>query len=113
MAYDEMLAARVRAAVAHLPEVEEKTMFSGLAFMVNGKMCVNVSGNRLMCRFDPALTDVMAERSGFEEMVMKGRVLKGYCYVAPEGFRSKDDFNFWIERCLDFNKHAKASKKKN
>jgi hypothetical protein len=43
-------------------------------------------------------------------MVMKGRELKGYCYVSPEGFRTKKDFDFWINVCLDFNSQAKASK---
>ena len=31
-------------------------MFRGLTFMVNGKMCVSVSGDKLMCRFDPQRT---------------------------------------------------------
>jgi len=52
MAYNEKLADRVREALAHLPEVEEKKMFRGVTFMVNGKMCVSVSGDEMMCRFD-------------------------------------------------------------
>ena len=112
MAYNEKLVVRVRQALAHLADVEEKKMFSGIAFMVNGKMCINISGDRLMCRFDPALTDAVAEKRGFEEMVMKGKVLKGYCYVALEGLRTKKEFDYWIGHCLDFNKKAKASKKK-
>ena len=36
-------------------------MFSGLTFMVNGKMCVNVIGENLMCRFDPKLQEEVAE----------------------------------------------------
>jgi TfoX/Sxy family transcriptional regulator of competence genes len=56
MAYSEKLAAKVRAAFAHLPKVEEKKMFRGSTFMVDGKMCVSVSGDRIMCRIDPACT---------------------------------------------------------
>ena len=87
-------------------------MFRGLAFMVNGKMCVNVSGDNLMCRFDPALYNETAGKKGFQKMIMKGKELKGYCYVSPEGIKSKKDFEFWINTCLEFNKSAKASKKK-
>lgn len=111
MKYNEKLAHRLREALAHLPKVEEKKMFSGVAFMVNGKMCINVSHDDLMCRFDPALLETLSDRVGFRPMMMKGRQLKGYCYVSPEGFSNKKDFDFWINTCLDFNSKAKSSKK--
>ncbi len=114
MSYDPKLADRIREYLAQstgLP-IEEKEMFRGLVFMVNGKMCVNVSGDRLMCRFDPALTPELSERPGFLPMIMKGREMKGYCYVETEGFRRKADFEFWVNLCLDFNERAKSSKKK-
>ncbi|MEO9005374.1 MAG: TfoX/Sxy family protein [Ginsengibacter sp.] len=114
MAYNVNLANRIR---EHLLEfsklkIEEKKMFSGLAFLVNGKMCINVSNDNLMCRFDPALHEEVAEKNGFLPMIMKGRELKGYCYVSQEGFKKKKDFEYWINLCLDFNEIAKASKKR-
>ena len=112
MPYSEKLAARIREALSTIPMVEEKKMFRGLAFMVNGKMCVNVSGEEMMCRFDPALQETLAEKEGFRTMVMKGMVFKGYCYVSQDAIKSKRDFDFWINLCLDFNAKAKASKKK-
>lgn len=113
MAYDTDLATRVRAYLADIPTIEiaEKKMFGGLAFMVNGKMCINVSDNRLMCRFDPELTEQLSEKAGFLPMTMNGKEYKGYCYVEPIGFKSKKDFKFWITLCLDFNDQAKSSKK--
>jgi TfoX/Sxy family transcriptional regulator of competence genes len=114
MAFDTLLADRVREYLAIFAklEIEEKKMFHGLAFLVNGKMCVNVSGQNLMCRFDPAQTEELAEKAGFLPMIMKGKELKGYCYVEPTGFRNKKDFEFWIHLCLDFNDRAKSSKKR-
>lgn len=113
MAYDINLADRIRAYLSELPDfrVEEKNMFNGLAFMINGKMCVNVSGDNLMCRFDPAIQEELAERIGYETMIMKGKGLKGYCYVTPGGFTARNDFKFWLDVCLAFNAKAKASKK--
>ena len=113
MAYNTKLADRIREHLAQFPEleIEEKEMFRGLAFMVNGKMCINVSGENLMCRFDPALTPELAERTGYFPMMMKGKETKGYCYVEPEGIRDNKDFQFWVGCCLDFNERAKASKK--
>jgi TfoX/Sxy family transcriptional regulator of competence genes len=114
MAYNTALADRVRGYLSEIPKikVEEKAMFSGLAFLVNGKMCVNVSGDNLMCRFDPALTDEVAERNGFLPMIMRGKQLKGYCYVTEEGYKPKSNFKYWLELCLDFNSKAKSPKRK-
>lgn len=114
MAYDLKLADRIREYLAEVPRIKvtEKIMFSGVSFMVNGKMCVNVSHDNLMCRFDPIdLTDV-SERIGFLPMIMRGKQLNGYCYVSPEGFQSKRDFQYWMELCLAYNPKAKASKTK-
>ncbi|HEY0651929.1 MAG TPA: TfoX/Sxy family protein [Chryseosolibacter sp.] len=114
MAYSTVLADRVRDYLGSIPKlkVEEKAMFRGLAFMVKGKMCVNVSGENLMCRFEPALEEEVSARPGFLPMIMRGRQLKGYCYVSEDGYRSKGNFEYWIKLCLDFNEKAKASKKK-
>ena len=113
MAYDATLADRIREYLAHIPEIkiEEKKMFSGLAFLVNGKMCVNVSSDNLMCRFDAALQDEVAEQRGYEPMIMRGKQLAGYCYVNPEGFKTKKEFEYWLKLCLDFNDKAVPAKK--
>ena len=114
MAYNETLAARVREYLSEIPKLklEEKKMFRGLAFLVNGKMCINISGDNLMCRFDPAIQEEVAGRRGFEPMIMKGREMNGYCYVNADGYRTKKDFEWWMTTCLHFNPKAKASKKK-
>jgi TfoX N-terminal domain len=114
MAYDIKLADRVRAYLAEIPdlEIEEKTMFNVLNFMVNGKTCVCVKDESLMLRFDPNLQEEVSEKNGYETMLMKGKEYKGYCYVNPEGFQSNNDFEYFMNLCLDYNKIAKSSKKK-
>jgi hypothetical protein len=114
MAYNIQLADRVRLYLNDMPKlkVKEKTMFRGMAFLVNGKMCINVSGENLMCRFDPDVREQVVARKGFMPMIMRGKELKGYCYVMPDGFKAKKDFEFWMQLCLAFNPKAKASKAK-
>lgn len=94
MTYSTQLADRIRAFLAEIPnvEIEEKKMFSGLVFMVNGKMCINVSNDNIMCRFNPKLQEDIAEKPGFLPMMMKGKLLNGYCYITPERFQRKEDF---------------------
>ena len=114
MSYNNNLAIRVREFLSERKgfQVEEKKMFGGLAFMVNGKMCINVGDDQLMCRFDPQLTQQLSERTGFLPMIMNGKEYKGYCYVDPIGYQSQKDFEFWLNLCLDYNDKAVVTKKK-
>jgi hypothetical protein len=114
MAYDTNLVDRVREYLAEIPniEIEEKEMFNVLNFMVNGKTCTCVSGENLMLRFDPSRQEELSEKNGYETMLMKGKEYKGYCYVNPDGFKNKNDFEFFLNLCLDFNKVAKSSRKR-
>lgn len=112
MAYNEKLAMRIREALVQLHNVEEKKMFRGVTFMVDGKMCVGVSGDELMCRIDPSLHEECVEKKGCRSVVMRGREYKGFVYVSEEGIRTKKDFMYWINLALDFNVRAKASKKR-
>ena len=114
MAYSVKLADRIRTYLDGIPnlKVEEKKMFRGLAFLVNGKMCINVSDENLMCRFDPEREHEVAERVGFLPMIMREKQLHGYCYVSELRYKSKAHFEYWLKLCLDFNSKAKVSKNK-
>ena len=114
MAYNINLANKVREYLAEVPdiEIEEKEMFAVLNFMVNGKTCVCISGEKLMLRFDSNLQEELSERNGYETMLMKGKEYKGYCYINPEGFKDRKDFEYLLNLCLDYNKvKAKTTKK--
>lgn len=112
MAYNEKLAERIREALAHLPEVEEKKMFGSLAFMVDGKMCLAAGPGRMMCRIDPAVHEEAVKKKGSQTVIMKGRAYKGYVYVDDDGLKTKAAFDYWVKLALGFNKKAKASVKK-
>jgi TfoX N-terminal domain len=113
MAYDTALAGRVRTYPGGYPHLvlEEKKMFRGLCFMVNGKMCVCVSNENLLCRFDPALHQQLLSRPGFLPMIMRNKIYQGYCCIAPAGIKTEKPFAFWMNTCLAFNENAKASRK--
>ena len=110
MAYNEKLTNRLREALSGVPNVEEKRMFSGITFMVNGKMCVSAGNDRIMCRIDPAIHDEAVEKNWCRPVIMKGREYRGFVYVNEEGIKTKKELNYWVGVALDFNKVAKASK---
>ena len=84
-------------------------MFGSLAFMVRGKMCVNVGKERIMCRIDPAIHDAALQRTGCRTVVMKGRQYRGYVYVDAEAVKSKAELDYWVGLALDYNNTARAS----
>src|SRR5438552_5760724 len=102
MAYNEQLTNRVRAALAAIPDVQEKKMFSGITFMVNGKMCISVGKDRVMCRIDPDIHEQALKKKGARTVQMKGREYRGYVYVHEEDIKMKKDFDYWINLSLEF-----------
>lgn len=112
MAYNEKLNDRIRKAMGNLAKVEEKHMFGGTCYMLNGKMCVGVVKDEMMCRINPEVYEAALEKVGCREMVFTGKPMKGYVFVSEEGLKTQKQFSYWINLCLEFNKLAKSSKKK-
>jgi TfoX/Sxy family transcriptional regulator of competence genes len=113
MAYNEELADRTRELIAEThKDVEEKRMFGGLCFMVNGKMCVGVEQDRMMVRFDPAMNEEIMEKEGCKPMDFTSKVMKGYVFVDIAMLNTRKRLAYWIGLALEYNKVAKAAKKK-
>jgi TfoX/Sxy family transcriptional regulator of competence genes len=112
MAYNEKLAERIRESLVSVKKVKEKEMMGGLTFMVNDKMCIGIIKDEMMCRIDPELQEVALEKKGCRVMDFTGRPMKGYVMIDDSGMKTKKEFEYWLKLCLDFNKHAKSSKKK-
>ncbi len=113
MPYNEKIADKIREHISLTHKnVEEKLIFGGLSFMVNGKMCVGVKPTRIMVRHDPALFDEIMEKPGCEPMVHGGKAMKGFTFVDIEELNTKKKLEYWVGIALAYNKTAKASKKK-
>ena len=104
MAYDEKLADRIRQAVGPRPEVTEKKMFGGLAFLHDGKMFVGIVKDDLMVRVGPERYDAALTEAHVRPMDFTGKPLKGMVYVAPAGQRGVALRN-WVEKAVG---HARS-----
>jgi TfoX/Sxy family transcriptional regulator of competence genes len=113
MPYDERLATRVRVFLERRQVAyEAKSMMGGLCFMVDGKMCVGIAGERLMARIDPAMEAEALARPGCAPMDFTGRPMKGFVFISPEGTRTPEQLAAWLDLTLAFNPKARASKKR-
>lgn len=103
MAYDEDLANRIRELTGTERGVEEKRMFGGLAFLINGHMAVAVSGSGgLMVRVPPEDTAGLLSREHVEPMVMSGRETTGWVRVTADGVKTKRQMQPWVARGVDY-----------
>jgi hypothetical protein len=113
MPYDEDLANRIRALVSGERGVEEKRMFGGLAFLIDGHMAVAASGRGgLMVRVSPDETPKLLQREHVEPMVMAGREASGWVRVAIEGVGNKRQLQSWVTRGVGYAKSLPPSKKR-
>lgn len=113
MAYNEQLAERIEQLLDEkkVPYYAKK-MFGGLCFMVDDKMCLGIVKDELMARIGPEAYSEALQKEYCKEMNFTGRTMKGYVYIEPDGLDMDEDLEYWLQRCLDFNPLAKASKKK-
>jgi TfoX/Sxy family transcriptional regulator of competence genes len=99
MAYDEDLTNRIRELLGAERAVEEKRMFGGLAFLINGNMSVAVSGQGgLLVRVPPEDTDKLLKRAHVNPMVMAGREARGWLRVDADGVQTKRQLQSWVTR---------------
>jgi TfoX/Sxy family transcriptional regulator of competence genes len=96
MAYDEGLAERIRGVLDEQPDVSEKRMFGGVAFMVKGHMGVGIVQDKLMVRVGPESYDRVLRERHARKMDFTGRPMKGFVYVVPSGYETDADLQRWV-----------------
>ena len=97
MAYDEGVADRIRELLAHEPDVDEKKMFGGLAFLVGGNMAVAASGQGgVLVRVDPEESDRLTESTNARLMEIRGRSMRGWLRVDSEDVRTRRQLAKWV-----------------
>lgn len=99
MAYDQQLAARIRALLADRTDLSERKMFGGLTFMVAGHMCCGVHGDELIVRLDPDREDEVLSRPHARPMDLTGRRMRGFITVHPDGLKGKR-LRRWVQEAV-------------
>jgi TfoX/Sxy family transcriptional regulator of competence genes len=102
MVYDLSLAARVRDLLGSRRGVTEKKMFGGIAFLLNGNMCVAVWKDFLILRLGVDEAETALQEPGVVEFDVTGRPMKGWVMVELDGLASDVDLKSWVERAVKF-----------
>jgi TfoX/Sxy family transcriptional regulator of competence genes len=98
MAYDQELAGRIRQLIGSDPELTEKKMFGGLAFLIRGNMAIAASSEGgAMVRVHPAQSDALVATTKATLMNMRGRDMPGWLRVSSDDLRTDDQLAPWVE----------------
>jgi TfoX N-terminal domain len=99
VAYDNELANRLREALADQPGVTEKSMFGGLAFLIDGNLAVSASGQGgLLLRVDPAESEILIREPHAQRFVMRGREMDGWLRIDAGVLETEAEFQRWVDR---------------
>ncbi|HEY8596355.1 MAG TPA: TfoX/Sxy family protein [Devosiaceae bacterium] len=97
------LAERIRMVIGDDPNISEKRMFGGIAFMLNGNMLVGpMKDGALLVRVGKAAYPAALAEPGSGPMTFTGREMPGYVEVRDHGIESDDDLTRWIALATDF-----------
>ncbi len=98
MAYDEHLAARIRALLEGDAGLTEKKMFGGLAFLIGGNMAVAASGGAVCwCALTRRPPTTCSRRKASRPMEMRGRQMRGWLRVDDEAVRTERQLKKWVQ----------------
>ena len=103
MGYDQALAGRIRDLIGPDPELTEKKMFGGLAFLIRGHMAVTASRHGgVMVRADAQRSDELAATTAASLAVMRGREMPGWLIVGADDVATDDELSPWVELGIEY-----------
>src|ERR1043166_296281 len=102
MAFDEALAARIRDTLSRKKGVEEKKMFGGICFLLNGNLLVGGWKDFLTARLGPDEGEASLREPHVRAFDITGRPMRNWVLVEPEGVEGDQQLRDWVRRALKF-----------
>ena len=100
MAYDEKLADRVRDILAGRQGLNEREMFGGVGFTIDGKLVAGVHGKELIARAPAEEHAWVVKEPGARTFDITGRPMKGWLLVGPAGTAKGPSLKKWVGRSV-------------
>jgi TfoX/Sxy family transcriptional regulator of competence genes len=102
MSYNQSLAQRIRDELSQIPGLQEKKMFGGVAFLVQGNLACGVNGEELIVRVGPKRHAEALSQPHTRPFDMTGRPMSGWIMVAPQGYEAESDLRDWVRQGVEF-----------
>jgi TfoX/Sxy family transcriptional regulator of competence genes len=102
MPYSENLAERVRRMLKQRSNIDEKKMFGGVGFLMNGNMLVGIWHDSLIARVGAEQAADALKQSFVKEFDITGKAMKGWIMVDPEGIDFDEQLKDWLSQAESF-----------
>lgn len=102
MAHSEELAKRIRGLLKGKYDFNEKKMFGGLCFMINGNMFCGVIKDNLIVRVGSEAYEDALAKPNVHPLDFTGRPLRGFIYVDPKGYSTREALLNWVKKGIEF-----------
>jgi len=104
MPYDHGLAERLDEVLRGRPGFEQKKMFGGIGWLLNGNMCVGIYKEWLIARVGESAGVRLFKEEHAKPMDITGKPMKGWAMIAPEGTALDGDLKRLTESAIAFVK---------
>ena len=104
MPYDPGLAERLEEILRGHAGFEQKKMFGGIGWLLNGIMCVGVYKEWLIARVGEFAGAKLFKEKHAKPMDITGKPMKGWAMIAPEGIAQDADLKRNTELAIAFVK---------
>lgn len=102
MAYDEGLVQRVREMLEDQPMLDEKKMFGGIGFMIEGNIACGVLSDELIVRVGTDRYEESLEKEHTKVFDFTGRPMTGWVMVQPGGYETDQALKAWVDKGIRF-----------
>lgn len=102
MAYDAVLAERVRKLLLGRKGITEARVFGGVAYLLNGHMCCGVRDELLLLHVGEERAGRFIQQPHVREIDFTAKAIKGMVSVTVDGYRSDEDLRAWVSRAVAF-----------
>ena len=106
MSFQKELEKRLDASIELFPKdifehFSKKRMFGGIAYLFHGKMTVGIIKGYLMVRIISKKIDTFLQLDHVKPMDFTKKPMKEFVYVLPEGLKTEEELQKWIELGLE------------
>jgi len=102
MAYNELMAERIRERLVKNPGFIQRKMFGGVCYLLNGNMACGILNDEVIVRVGKdAYQDALA-MPHTREFDTTGRAMTGWVMVSPDGYQSDAQLEAWLQKGIDF-----------
>ena len=102
MAYDAVLAERVRQLLGGRKGITDSRMFGGVVYLLNGHLCCGVRDQQLLLHLGSKVAARAIEEPHVHEVDFTPQAIKGMVCVTVDGYRSDEDLRTWVTRAMAF-----------